>query len=237
MVKDLSHLNIKEHQHTHYVVYPVPLLFTAAGMSQLFQPRCTSKAISPNVELFPSCMTSCLLKIGNLKWSCSRLQPHRCAGKTGSSAECCSGQADTHSPSQVLLCRTVKYKQRGAKQSRGWWRIREQTKQNAHGRSQKLAAKKLVNNPPVCVSLPPQKQDQIKSVRFSEHVGGDPDPTRGKRPERPPSCHACWSRLPTIMLQLVQTYLETQTRTSTIWGALRLHQSCRSLNPSGLIQP
>lgn len=100
VVKDLSHLNMKEYQHTHYVIYPVPLLFTAAGVSQLFRPRCISKAFFPNVELFPFCVTSCLLKIGNLKWSCSRLQPHRCAGK------CCSGQAFTITGVVVPRCRT-----------------------------------------------------------------------------------------------------------------------------------
>lgn len=86
-------------------------------------------------------------------------------------AECCGGQADTHllfptrenredSQLQVLLCRTVKSKQRGAERHRGWRRIREQTKQTTHRRSPKLTAKQVVNNPPVGVSLAPQKQEQ-----------------------------------------------------------------------------
>lgn len=91
--------------------------------------------------------------------------------RRGKTAECCGGQADTHlllparearedSHSQVLLFRTVKSKQRGAERRRGWRRISQQTKQTTHRSMPKLRAKQVVNNPPVSVSLAPQKQEQ-----------------------------------------------------------------------------
>lgn len=159
--KTILQSNKKKPTNTRWVVYLAPFhLFTAAGMNQLIWHQCTSQAFflqrwtfSHLYDILPSADMKCEMELQRVE----ALQ-----GKTAA-AECCSGQADTHllcpNPGKQrgrtitgLLCCTVKHKQRGAKWSRGWRRIREQTKQTTHRRSPKLTAKQVVNNPPVGAS-------------------------------------------------------------------------------------